>query len=339
MNHRDPWQLVLCSGAEHLRDQLVRKGFDVYTSDFNYDNSRMFANGDIYTGLPEAPSLAGKRVCVIQSLTSSGELDRFKFSTQDRLVELLQMVQILQEPTVVTYEKGERHYSISKLPSEVMVLCTHMAFSKQDQIYRTGEVNASKRFLDLLYMNGVSRVAAIDPHVPLDFPWIQSLIREQRFIPLSMYKTFVDRLRSQGESSDTYFVSTPGKRRTPLGVELREISKERISTHEVLMGGRVDAEIAGKRVCLIDDMVISGTTLKNARKLFSNQGATEVLCWVTHALPLYPASNEDNLRSLVKEYEGKIYVSNTIRTKTFEVTYPYCQVSCVPMVVDFLETH
>jgi phosphoribosylpyrophosphate synthetase len=339
MNHHDPWQLVLCSGAEHLRDQLVRKGFDVYTSDFNYDNSRMFANGDIYTGLPEAPSLAGKRVCVIQSLTSSGELDRFKFSTQDRLVELLQMVQILQEPTVVTYEKGERHYSISKLPSEVMVLCTHMAFSKQDQIYRTGEVNASKRFLDLLYMNGVSRVAAIDPHVPLDFPWIQSLIREQRFIPLSMYKTFVDRLRSQGENSDTYFVSTPGKRRTPLGVELREISKERISTHEVLMGGRVDDEIAGKRVCLIDDMVISGTTLKNARKLFSNQGATEVLCWVTHALPLYPASNEDNLRSLVKEYEGKIYVSNTIRTKTFEVTYPYCQVSCVPMVVDFLETH
>jgi phosphoribosylpyrophosphate synthetase len=188
-------------------------------------------------------------------------------------------------------------------------------------------------------MNGVSRVAAIDPHVPLDFPWIQSLISEQRFIPLSMYKTFVDRLRSQGENSDTYFVSTPGKRRTPLGVELREISKERISTHEVLMGGRVDAEIAGKRVCLIDDMVISGTTLKNARKLFSNQGATEVLCWVTHALPLYPASNEDNLRSLVKEYEGKIYVSNTIRTKTFEVTYPYCQVSCVPMVVDFLETH
>jgi|HigsolmetaAR201D_1030396.scaffolds.fasta_scaffold04112_3 phosphoribosylpyrophosphate synthetase len=337
MNRHDPWQLVLCSGAEHLRDQLVRKGFDVYTSDFNYDNSRMFANGDVYTALPEAPSLAGKRVCVIQSLTSSGELDRFKFSTQDRIVELLQMVQILQEPTTVSYENGERQYVVTDPPAEVVVLCTHMAFSKQDQIYRTGEVNASKRFLELLYQCGVSRVAAIDPHVPLDFPWIQELIQQERFIPLSMYKAFVDRLRSQGENSDIYFVSTPGKRRTPLGVELREVSKERISTHEVLMVGRVDEEVAGKRVCLIDDMVISGTTLKNARKLFSNQGATEVLCWVTHTLPLYPSNSEENLRSLVKEYEGKIYVSNSIRTKTFEVTYPYCQVSVVPIIVEFLE--
>jgi phosphoribosylpyrophosphate synthetase len=336
MQQQDRWHLVLCSGAEHLGDALAREGFMVYRSAMNYDGSRKFANGDVYTALPEVDDLSGKRVCVIQSFTSSGELDRTPFTTADRLVETLQVLKILQEPATIAYSRGGRRaFSLLQPPAQVVVLCLHMAFSKQDQLYRPGEVNASKQALDLLYSGGASQVVALDPHVPVDFPWIQNLIQEGRFVVLSMYKSFVDSLLAQDGNSDVYFVSTPGKRRTPLGVELQEISKERISTHEVLLGGRVDETIAGKQVCLLDDMAISGTTIKNARRLFINQGAAEVLCWVTHALP-YAPGNEDNLRDLYHEYEGKIFVSDTVRTRTFESMYPYCRRSCVPAVASFL---
>jgi phosphoribosylpyrophosphate synthetase len=335
MNVNPSWKLVLCSGAEHLEGQLQRKGFSTYKSNLNYDGSRMFANGDVYIAYPEAPRFSGKRVCVLQSLTSSGEFDRFPFSTQDRLIELLQTVRTLRETTVVSYESGERKYIKCEPPEEIVVLCLHMAFSKQDGIYRTGECNSARLALDLIYESGASRIITIDPHVPLETPWIQPMLQEGRLIILSMYKMFADKLLSQGKNNDIYFISTPGKKRTSIGKELKEISKERISTHQVLLMGHVD-DVSGKRICLLDDMVISGTTIKNARKLFINQGAAEVVCWITHALPLFPPANEDNLRALVEEYEEKVFVSNTIRSKTFEFMYPYCMVSCVPLIVDCL---
>ncbi len=67
------WELVLCSGAEHLEEEFVRDGFSVIKSSRNYDESRKFANSDIFSRIPTVKRFQGKKVCVIQSFTASGE--------------------------------------------------------------------------------------------------------------------------------------------------------------------------------------------------------------------------------------------------------------------------
>lgn len=338
MTNKNEWRTILCSGAEHLDEELVRHGIPTARSSTNYDGSRLFANSDVYTRLSNIRRFEGKRVCVLQSMTGSGELDQFKFTTADRIIEILQVLDILKNPVQVSHDKkGNRVYKLVKPPREIIVICLHMAFSKQDQIYRTGELNSSKLIIDLLFLSGAQRVVLIDPHAPLDFPWMKEMISDGRLIIQSMYDHFVDDLRKKKLLDEMYLMSTPGKTRTHLAKEIPEINKTRISTHEVVLVGNATEKLQGKKIFLLDDMVISGTTIKNTRKLLLEQGAAEVFCWITHALPL-TSGKEDNLRDLVDEFDGKIYVSNTVRTKTFEIDHPYSLRSCTPLIINYLKS-
>jgi phosphoribosylpyrophosphate synthetase len=332
------WRLILCSGAEHLEEEFVRAGYSVITSNRNYDDSRKFANSDVYTRIPTVKKLQNRSVCVVQSFTCSGEGSKNNFTTGDRIVEVLQVLDILNHPTDVEYvDPTSRQYIQLNPPKEVVVLALHLPFSKQDQIYNTGESNVCQAMLRTLFSAGANRLVTIDPHVPLDFKWFHEYVESRKVIVLSMYKRVIDELVSREEFHQVRFVNTPGKKRSSIGSDLQEISKQRVSTTEVVLQGDLGEDFVGKLVFLIDDMVISGTTIKKARKLFLDRGAKSVHCWITHALP-YEHGKEENLRRLVDAFDEKLFVSNTVRSQTFHRDFPYCYKSCVPLIVEeFLE--
>jgi len=328
------WELVLCSGAEHLEEEFVRAGFSVIKSSRNYDESRKFANSDIFSRIPTVKRFQGKKVCVIQSFTASGEASRNNFTTGDRVVEALQMLDILKNPHEIEYiTPTSREYKTLDPPSEIVLLALHMPFSKQDQMYTTGECNSCELTIRLLFSAGADRIVTIDPHVPLDFPWFKEYLDNGRIVVLSMYERVIKEMSSRQDLKKIRFVNTPGKKRNNLGMDLKEVNKVRLNTNNVLIDGDLGEDFSGKSVFLIDDMVISGTTIKRARKMFLEKGASEVYCWITHALP-YETGKEENLRRLVEAFDEKIIVSNTIRSQTFNKDFKHCYRSVVPLVVE-----
>jgi phosphoribosylpyrophosphate synthetase len=332
------WELFLCSGAEHMEDALVRAGYSVAKSERNFDESRKFANSDVYTAISAIKRFQDKRVCVFQSFTCSGEQSKHNFTTGDRVVETLQVLDILTQPRRVEYvSESERRYHVLKPPKEIVLFALHLPFSKQDQIYKTGETNACHTTLRALLAAGASRIVTIDPHVPPDFTWFRGLEQSGKVRTLSMYKRVIEQMQSQAGFENIALVSTPGKRRSPFGHEMQRVDKTRVSTHKVLLEGEIDENLKGQRIFLIDDMVISGTTIKSARKFLLSKGASDVHCWITHALP-YANGKEENLRRLVDAFDEKIHVSNTVRSRTFQVDFPHCCISCVDLIVEeFLE--
>jgi len=67
--------------------------------------------------------------------------------------------------------------------------------------------------------------------------------------------------------------------------------------------------------------------------MFLEKGASAVYGWITHALP-YETGKEENLRRLVEAFDEKIFVSNTIRSQTFNNDFKHCCRSVVPLVVE-----
>jgi phosphoribosylpyrophosphate synthetase len=328
------WELVLCSGAEHLEEEFVRDGFSVIKSSRNYDESRKFSNSDVFSRIPTVKRFQGKKVCVIQSFTASGEASKNNFTTGDRVVEALQMLDILRNPYEVEYVTPvSREYKKLSPPSEIVLLALHLPFSKQDQMYSTGESNSCELAIRMLFSAGANRIITVDPHVPLDYRWFKEYLDAGRIIVLSMYERVIKEMTSQGELQKIRFVNTPGKKRTNLGLDLKEVNKLRINTNSILMDGELGEDFSGQSVFLIDDMVISGTTIKRARKMFLERGASAVYGWITHALP-YETGKEENLRRLVEAFDEKIFVSNTIRSQTFNNDFKHCCRSVVPLVVE-----
>jgi len=249
-------------------------------------------------------------------------------------MEAMQMLDILKNPYEVEYlTPGSREYKKLAPPSEIVLLALHMPFSKQDQMYATGESSSCELAIRMLFSAGANRIITIDPHVPLDYRWFKEYLDAGRMVVLSMYERVIKEMTSRVELQKIRFVNTPGKKRTNLGLDLIEVNKIRINTNSILMDGELGEDFSGQSVFLIDDMVISGTTIKRARKMFLENGASAVYGWITHALP-YETGKEENLRRLVDAFDERIYVSNTIRSQTFNNDFKHCCRSVVPLVVE-----
>jgi len=339
LDSRDNWELLLCTGAEHLEEEFIRAGYSTLKSERNYDGSRKFTNSDVYTRIAAVDRLQAKRVCLLQSFTCSGERSVHNFTTADRLVEALQALDILQAPLAVTYGPGEqRDFADLRPPAEIVLVALHMPFSKQDQVYSTGECNAGRMAVRTLFAAGLDHMVVVDPHVPLGATWFREYTESGRITVLSMYDRACRELSRTPEHHDMVLVATPGKQRSPQGQPLPRIDKTRISTHEVRLEGEMDPDLKDRRLCLVDDMVLSGTTVKDTRRKLLDQGAGSVYAWVTHALPEH--SGEENLRRLVDAFDERVYVSNSVRSDTFARQFPECSRSVVPVIIaEFLEQY
>jgi len=327
------WEIVLCSGAEHLANQFKKLGYNIHTSGLNYDGKRFFPNSDVYTRLDNIEEFEGKRILVVQGATYSGELDAEKFTTADRLWETLQVLDILKNPIKV-FEKTHKKYEYEKLepPKEIVVLYTFLPCALQDKAFRTGEAMSAKLAVELT-LTKADKVVTIDPHPPEKIPWVKRLAENKKLELLSAIPTLIEEA-SKRFNLESYDLLTPDEgAQERFGI--KGFKKQRIDSFTVMVGGNFD--VKGKKIILVDDLTKSGSTLIKVRNFLLKGGAEEVIPCVTHVLPTLN-KGEKLLRNLVKNLEGKILTTNTVRTKTFEVDNPNCLVDIVPIVHNWLQT-
>ena len=321
------WKIILASGAEHLRKSFEDKGYTVYTSGLNYDEKRFFFNGDLYTRIEEIETLQHENVVIIQSGNYSGELEKEKFTTQDRIFETLQILQLLNNPESVK-EVGHKKYAYRTLenPKNVLLLLTCMPSGKQDHAVRTGECNSALTALEL-FLRYCPHIGIIDGH-PWNVEWFTSLKEQGKIIDLSMVPLILEEIRKR--FPDSQLLAPDEGAQARLGLD--GFGKKRTSSVDSEILG--DIPVRGKKLAFVDDLILTGGTLLRTREHILKEGAQKFAFAATHALPLM--SGEDNLRRLVSSIGEDLLVTNTVPSKTFVQDHPELALDCVPLIDEFL---
>lgn len=306
------YDLVLASGAEHLRESFEQLGFRVISSGLNHDNKRFFPNSDLYTQLSNLPRLSDRRVIVIQSCTgATPALEEF-FTTSDRVQELILICDLLKNPLKV--EKiGHKKYNTKEIapPKSVEVVLTLQPFALQDKAFQTGETDSCRcvmqqiaRFCDKIWI--------VAPVVDKSLSWVQDLLKMGMYEEIEIVSEMIEFAAKKFEFDD-YLLTTPDE-----GAQNRfgfpGFKKVRTDSFKIEMSG--DLNVEGKNVIVVDDLTKSGTTLLRAANLFYEQGAAKVGLVVLHVTPIRD-HGELLFEELITKIHNRVVVSNTVYSVAF----------------------
>ncbi|MHA1769212.1 MAG: phosphoribosyltransferase family protein [Candidatus Thorarchaeota archaeon] len=304
--------VVLASGAEHLKPRFVELGYRVYISALNYDSKRMFPNADIYAKIDEIEELSGRRVVVVQSCTGSGPAENESYSTSDRVVELLLLLDLLSRP-VRTEKIGHKKYKTTPIvpPSNVEVVLTFQPFALQDKSFKTGEAVSGRWAIETI-AKACNRVLVVSPHAPDSLEWVRKLKDRGLYKIVDVIPELVEFATKEFGFEDAIIVAPDEGAQERYKCE--GFGKTRTNSFKVCVHGELD--VSGKQVILIDDLTKSGSTLLKAAERLKEQGAADVVMAVAHVLPI-KGKGEVLLEALLEKSDGHIVTSNTIYTNTF----------------------
>ncbi|MHA1882201.1 MAG: phosphoribosyltransferase family protein [Candidatus Thorarchaeota archaeon] len=311
------YDVILASGAEHLGKRFKEIGYKVYSSAPNYDGKRIFPNGDLYVRIPRLSRLSNRRVVIIQSCTGSGPSDQETYTTSDRLVELLLILDLLNKPVEVE-ETGHKVYCETPIepPSKIEVVLTFQPFALQDKAFKTGEAVSAKWAMRMI-ADSCDKIWVLNPHAPDSLEWVRDLSNIEKLETIDITKDLIEFGATQF-GFDEYSIITPdegGQER----FDCAGFGKKRTNSFNVEIQG--DVKVEGNNVIIIDDLTKSGSTLLKAADRLRKQGAKDIGLAVIHVLPLIDIG-EELLENLVSKIEGRIVVSNTIDTHVFSVKNP-----------------
>ncbi|TFG34402.1 hypothetical protein EU527_03590 [Candidatus Thorarchaeota archaeon] len=325
------YDIVLASGAEHLESRFEELGFRVYTSDLNYDHKRMFPNADIYVKIGKVPQLSGRRVIVIQSCTGSGPAETEQYSTSDRVIELLLILDMLSRPLQI--EKcGHKQYKCTPVPppKSVEVVLTFQPFALQDKCFETGEACSGRWAIETI-SKACNKIYVISPHAPDSLEWVKHLKDKGLYKIIDVIPDLVEHAKKQFKFEDCVVVAPDEGAQERYKIE--GFGKSRTNSFRVELHGNLD--VKGLNVIVIDDLTKSGSTLLKARDRLLEQGANEVVLAVAHVVPLLERG-EELLERLIEKSNYKVVTSNTINNDVFCSENPELCYNIVDTLVDIL---
>ncbi|MGY5871227.1 MAG: phosphoribosyltransferase family protein [Candidatus Thorarchaeota archaeon] len=325
------YDVILASGAEHLQRRFEELGYRVYTSALNYDHKRMFPNGDIYVKIGKVAQLSNRRVVVIQSCTGSGPAENEKYSTSDRVAELLLLLDMLSRPLNV--EKcGHKQYKCTPVapPKRVEVVLTFQPYALQDKSFETGEASSGRWAIETI-AKSCNKVYVISPHAPDSLEWVKNLKEKGLYKIVDVIPDLVEFAREEFDFKDCIIVAPDEGAQERYKID--GFGKSRTNSYRVQLHGNLDVQ--GKNVIVIDDLTKSGSTLLKARDRLLEQGANDVALVVAHVVPLV-ARGEELLERLIEKCNHRIVTSNSVNTEIFIEENPNLTYNIVDTIVDTL---
>ncbi len=325
------YDVILASGAEHLKESFQEEGFRVFTSALNYDRRRLFPNADIYAKLEDVSELSGRRVVIIQSCTGSGPAENEQYTTSDRVVELLLLLDLLSRPVAVR-ETGRKCYECKPIapPESVEVVLTFQPFALQDKSFRTGEAVSGRWAIETI-AKACNKIWVVNPHAHDSLDWVQNLQEKNLYETIDVIPELVKFAEKQFGYSDCILV-TPDEGAQER-YNIKGFGKNRENSFKVDLHGNI--EVKDKEVIIVDDLTKSGSTLVKAADRLRNQGAADVGMAVAHVLPL-TERGEELLAELLENSRGMIVTTNTIHTETFAEQNPQLTYNIVQTLIKHL---
>ena len=320
------FDIVLASGSEHLKRSFQDHDFRVFTSALNYDRRRLFPNADIYAKLEDVSELSNRKVVVIQACTGSGPAENEPYTTSDRVVELLLLLDLLSRPLAVK-KIGHKEYECKCIepPSHVEVVLTFQPFALQDKAFKTGEAVSARWAIETI-AKACNKVWVVNPHAPESLEWVQDLRERNLYESIDVIPDLVEFAKKQFKFKNPVLVSPDEGAQERY--KIQGFGKNRENSFKVEITG--DLEVRDKEVIVIDDLTKSGSTLLKAKDRLLNQGADAVGMAVAHVLPLME-KGEELLEELIEKSRGMIVTTNTVHTEAF------CEKNC-ELMYDIVKT-
>ncbi|MGY5858294.1 MAG: phosphoribosyltransferase family protein [Candidatus Thorarchaeota archaeon] len=326
------YDVILASGAEHLQRRFEELGYRVFTSALNYDHKRMFPNSDIYVKIGKVAQLSGRRVVVVQSCTGSGPAENQRYSTSDRVAELLLILDMLSRPLDV--EKcGHKQYKCTPVepPKQVEVVLTFQPYALQDKSFETGEASSGRWAIETI-AKACNKVYVLSPHAPDSLEWVKNLKEKGLYKIIDVIPDLVEFARAEFDFNDSCLIVAPDE-----GAQERYkidgFGKSRTNSYRVQLHGEL--EVKDKNVIVIDDLTKSGSTLLKARDRLLEQGAKDVALAVAHVVPLV-ARGEELLERLIEKCNHRIVTSNSVNTEIFIEEHPELTYNIVDTLIENL---
>ncbi len=323
---------VLASGAEHLAKGLQRKGFNVHTSDTNHDKKRLFPNTDLYVRLLEISKLSKRRVIVVQSCTGSSPNESEKFTTADRLQELILILNILRNPVQVKKLAHKKYeYTALEPPARIEVVLTMQPYALQDKPFKTGET-ASSYCATRDIAEACDKLWYVSPIVTKDTEWATKMDEKGQYNDIDITQQLIDFGAKKFGFTDYICIAPDEGSQKRFGIP--GLKKQRTDSFSIELSG--DLDVKGKNVIIVDDVTKSGSTLLQSREIVLDQGAKDVGLVVLHVTPVMEIG-EELLTKLVEKSGNKVVTSNTTYTSTFCERHPNLVYNITDDLVDALQ--
>ena len=242
-----------------------------------------FADGEARVIIPE--NIRRKKVFIIQSTCPP---------VDGNLMELFLMIDAARRASA----------------SEIIAVIPYFGYSRQDRHEKSGTPVSSSLIANFIEHAGASKIITLDIHSKIKGVKIP-------IIDLSANSIFVEILESQIKDTKNLVVVSPDKggvlraasfakllnvQKIAIVYKMRDIQKENISRAIKLEG-----EVTGKDILIVDDMIDTGGTILGALELLQKSGAKSISALVTHGL-FSGSAMEKIQRSVVKE----ILVTDTV---------------------------
>ena len=219
---------------------------------------RRFADMEVFVEVQE--NMRGEDVYVLQSTS---------FPANDNLMELLILVDALK-------------WSMARRLTAVM---PYFGYARQDRRPGPRTPISAKLVANLIERAGVDRVMTVDLHAG-QIQGFFDIPTDNLFAAPAMVRDIQERYGISNlvvVSPDVGGVVRARRlaKRINVPIAICDKRREKAGESEVM---NVIGDVKGKRAILIDDIVDSGGTLVNAANALLEQGATEVMAYITHGV-------------------------------------------------------
>ena len=199
-----------------------------------------------------------------------------------------------------------------EISSEVIAVIPYMGYARQDREFLPGEVVTMKVLAKLFKGAGASKIIAVDIHSLIGFKYFTIKSKNITAIPdlvkyfkkLSLKNPLVVSPDQGGKERAKEFAKE-------FGLEFIALQKKRDRKTGKVQIKTKDAEVNGRDLILVDDMISTGGSIINATKFLKKQKCKRVYVACTHALLMNDAE-----KKIRKAGVTRIVSANTIPGKT-----------------------
>ena len=195
---------------------------------------------------------------------------------------------------------------------EIVLVAPYLAYLRQDKMFHKGECVSNKILANLLSV--FDRIITIDPHL-------------HRINKLSEIFTTKTTTLSAIHSVSEYIIQNKinailigpdiessqwaSKAAQETGLPFIILHKKRYNATTIKT--KVDANVSGKNVIIVDDIISTGHTMLEPRKQLIKLGAKKIVCIAVHGL------FTNNALELLKKTGAEVLSTNTIPTKASKI--------------------
>lgn len=245
---------------------------------------KSFPDGDSYVRVPDASMGSGKDVFLFTRLYPSQDMMIFQTILALRAIKAAK-------------------------PKSITLIVPYLPYSRQDKVFKEGEVKSAEILCELLAGEGVSKLVTFDCHFLKkegEFEYGGLKIKN-----VSLSRKIIEKAREMAggqieimspDEGANYLVSEAG------GTSMKKVRGDYVKGNEAyreIKEMKMSADVKGKSVLIIDDMISTGSTMLKAVENVKRGGAKKVICAAAHGFFL-----KDSLAKL--KASGEVFVSDTI---------------------------